>query len=240
MQRRKSHCDGRRARARGRARPWRGRDQSCLAIPRRVDCPNGPCHWCTERAGTPRKRRHPSTLTAAVGTASAEIERPARGGVESGMMPMAGQNAIFDQAAMRWKTEIPTAVIERKNFVSPYMTGEGQTLPSTSVMPLPLSPSSVPTLIQFPAAVSNAFCCPIRTWRGPSATLLRLRAPISPARSGGASQLVIACWSECSLCADGGKCQRWSRFSSRPARRCRCNAIPRWFGLTVIPNCRDR
>ena len=31
--------------------------------------------------------------------------------------------------------------------------------------------------------------------------------------------------------APGGN-QRWSRFSSRPARRCRCNAMPRCIGVT--------
>src|SRR5208283_259759 len=34
--------------------------------------------------------------------------------------------------------------------------------------------------------------------------------------------------------------QRPSRFSSRPARRWRCSAIPRWFGRTVSPNSRER
>src|SRR5712692_2664422 len=37
-----------------------------------------------------------------------------------------------------------------------------------------------------------------------------------------------------------GMNQRESRVSSRPARRWRCSAIPRWFGLTVIPSSRER
>ena len=84
-----------------------------------------------------------------------------------------------------------------------------------------------------PASAPRAGRCPAGTWQPP------VRLP-RPATSLLADQPGIAGCSECSLCADCGKYQRWSRLSSRPPRRCRCNAIPRWFGLTVIPNCRDR
>jgi hypothetical protein len=67
-------------------------------------------------------------------------DRTSARGVESGMMPMASQNAILDRAAMQWKIEIPTTAVERKNFVPPYMASRGQTLPSANVMPLLLSP----------------------------------------------------------------------------------------------------
>src|SRR5262249_45876052 len=40
--------------------------------------------------------------------------------------------------------------------------------------------------------------------------------------------------------ADGEANQRSSRFSSRPARRWRDRALPRWFGRTVSPNFRER
>src|SRR6516225_3581415 len=40
--------------------------------------------------------------------------------------------------------------------------------------------------------------------------------------------------------ADGEANQRSSRFSSRPARRWRDGALPRWFGRTVSPNFRER
>jgi hypothetical protein len=50
---------------------------------------------------------------------------------------------------------------------------------------------------------------------------------------------VIACC-ERSLRAACGRNQFPSRLSRRPARRWRCKAMPRWFGLTVSPNSRDR
>jgi hypothetical protein len=37
-----------------------------------------------------------------------------------------------------------------------------------------------------------------------------------------------------------GAARGLGRAYSRPARRWRCSAIPRWFGLTVIPNSRDK
>jgi len=97
---------------------------------------------------------------------------------------------------------------------------------------LPFSSARDPAPIQsYSVSAEGRSRCPAGTWQPP------VRLP-RPASSLLVDQPGIAGCSEC--CADCGKYQRWSRLSSRPPRRCRCNAIPRWFGLTVIPNCRDR
>src|SRR6201987_4445871 len=158
-------------------------------------------------------------------------------------MPMAGQNPVLDRTPVKRKTKMRATVVERED-TAPVVDDEQWThTPTDDDRPPRLQ------LLQRPDAnpligrmlVTRLAHRPSlrRYWRRP---LRQRRSVLRQLRCGAED----AAASHSSICRQPviadccGRNQRESRVSSRPARRWRCSAIPRWFGLTVMPNSRER
>src|ERR1700731_433304 len=56
------------------------------------------------------------------------VERPARLQIETGVMPMAGENAVADAAAREWKSHVRAAVVDGKHSLPVANDGYGMTI----------------------------------------------------------------------------------------------------------------
>jgi hypothetical protein len=162
-------------------------------------------------------------------------------------MPVAGQNAVVDRAAVQREAEMRATIVERED-ATPVMDDQQWTRTAVDDghplgLQLRKSPDADPItgqgLRSSVVARLGHRSRPAITAGGNGRGVGMFRdTPYSAADSHSSTcrqALIAGC--EPAGC---GMNQRESRVSSRPARRWRCSAIPRWFGLTVIPSSRER
>ncbi len=173
------------------------------------------------------------------------------------MVPMAGQDAIGDRAAVQREAEMRAAIVERKDAAA-IVDDEQRALAGlddarafglelgqgAGAQPI-LAARWVGRLVRNAGAGGFGHRAGLHAGAGQRPPIAAVTGAVREARlpppaGSGLSARGQPAIADCSADPPRGMNQRESRLSSRPARRWRWSAMPRWLGRTLMPNSLER